>query len=102
MNINVALKKRINELAKENNLSIWELNIKAGLNYNTINKLNEIRDGKPKTLSILSIYKICQALNITLACFFSPEYFKDLDTEGKVTPEENVMIESAKRAKKVK
>ena len=70
MDMNTALKKRINELAEEHHLSIQELNIKAGLNYNTINKLNERKGNRPKTLTIVSIEKICRALEITLSSFF--------------------------------
>ncbi len=100
MDMNTALKKRINELAEEHHLSIQELNIKAGLNYNTINKLNERKGNRPKTLTIVSIEKICRALEITLSSFFSSEYFRHMENRKEADLEKEVKVRTGRKRKK--
>lgn len=77
MNISLAVRKRIEELAEQRKISLSKLGEIAGLNNTTAYRLGLGRD-KAKLPELITIYKICLALDVTMAEFFNSEYFYDV------------------------
>jgi transcriptional regulator with XRE-family HTH domain len=75
MDITAKIATRIIELCKENNITINKLADLSGLTQST---LDSIVNGKSRNPQIITIYKICNGLHISLAEFFS-------DNEGIAT-----------------
>ena len=78
MKIAEAVTQRVLNLCNEHNLSINKLAILSGLTQSTVQSLI---DGKSKNFTILTIVRICDSLNITLAEFFKDELFENIDIE---------------------
>lgn len=78
MKISEAIKLRVLNLCKENNISLNRLAILGGQTQSTVQSLV---DGKSKNAKILTIVRICDSLNISLSEFFNDELFKDIDIE---------------------
>ncbi len=76
MYLSDAMRKRLNNLMKENHLNANKLALYSGMNRSNINRFLR---GKNKTITIESITLICQSLNISLKDFFDDELFKDVD-----------------------
>lgn len=67
-----AIELRINELCKEQNITINKLCTICGITQSTLANLKV----RPKTnISTLTILRICRGLNITLQDFFCDELF---------------------------
>ncbi len=75
MNLDEALKKRINELVKEEK-SLTNLCLKSNITPSTI---FDFMYGKIKAPTIITIKKLCAGANITLEQFFARDYFNDFD-----------------------
>lgn len=75
MNIDEALKKRINELVEEEK-SLTNLCLKSNITPSTI---FDFMYGKIKAPTIITIKKLCAGANITLEQFFAREYFNDFE-----------------------
>lgn len=71
-----AIIARINELLKENNLTVYKLSYKAGISNSII---SDCKRGKVKEPTISSIIHICEGLGIELKDFFNSPYFKDVE-----------------------
>ena len=67
---------RINELLKQNNLSVYKLSYRAGISNSII---SDCKRGKVKEPTISSIIHICEGLGIELKDFFDSHYFKDVE-----------------------
>lgn len=67
---------RINELLKENNLTVYKLSYRAGISNSII---SDCKRGKVKEPTISSIIHICEGLGIELKDFFDSPYFKDVE-----------------------
>ena len=76
MDVEDALRERITNLCKENNLTVNALAIKAGMPRST---LKSILYGDSKNTGIVTIQLICDALNITISDFFDDDAFRNLD-----------------------
>lgn len=76
MELNEMIGERINNLCKENNLSINRLASICGLRQSTI---SNILNGNSKNPTINSIKKICNGLGISLATFFDDPIFDFVD-----------------------
>lgn len=76
--INEAVKARITELCKENHISVNKLCTISGVTQSTI---NNVMSGRNRTVTISTIKKLCDGLNITIIDFFSPDLFSDLEQE---------------------
>lgn len=73
-----AIKLRINNLCKQNNLTINKLCMICGITQSTIANLS----ARPKTnVTTITILRICRGLNITLEEFFNDPLFKTNDFE---------------------
>ena len=71
---------RFAELCKENNIKINELAYRSGVTPSTAYSM---MDPKRRDVSIVTIKKFCDGLNITLGEFFSTQAFDELEQEIK-------------------
>lgn len=76
MDLSEAIRIRINDLIKMNNLNESKLSTLAGISRATLSKfLNR----KRKYIRIDMIEYICEALNMKLKDFFNDEIFNDIE-----------------------
>ena len=80
MQIGNAVKLRIIELCDERNITINKLSTMCGITQST---LNNIISGRNKSMTVSTVKKICDGLNITIMDFFESEIFDDLEQEVK-------------------
>ena len=78
MNIGEAVKERILELCREQNISINKLSGMSGVTQSTV---NNIVSGRNRSTTISTIKKLCDGLGITIEDFFHSELFRDLEQE---------------------
>lgn len=76
MNIDEAIKKRINELVDSNKTTLTALCLNSNLTPSTI---FEFMYGRSKCPKVITIKKLCAGANITLEEFFARDYFNDSD-----------------------
>lgn len=76
MNLDDAIRKRINELVKDNNTNLTNLCLNSNITPSTI---FDFMYGKTKKPSIFTIAKLCAGANITLKEFFNKDYFNNID-----------------------
>ena len=72
MQLSEALRLRIKQLLKENNMKVWDLCKATGIPCST---LSTFLTGKSKLLKINTILHICEGFNIQLKDFFANEIF---------------------------
>lgn len=80
MNTGEAIVKRILELCKENNITLNKLANISGITQST---LNNIISGRNNSVTVSTIKKICDGLEITIVDFFNTEDFLNLEQEIK-------------------
>ncbi len=78
MNIGEAVRLRILELCRDNNITINRLATISGITQST---LNNIVSGRNNTTTISTVKKVCDGLNISIISFFDTELFHDLEQE---------------------
>lgn len=78
ISIGKAVKLRILELCDERCISINKLCTVSGVTQSTV---NNIINGRNKSVTISTIKKICDGLDITIEEFFKSDLFKDLEQE---------------------
>ena len=78
MRIGDAVRMRILQLCRENNITVNKLSIICGITQST---LNNIISGRNSTTTISTIKKICDGLEITVQDFFDSELFSNLEQE---------------------
>lgn len=78
MTIGEAVRIRILDLCKENNISINKLSTISGITQST---LNNIVSGRNQSTTISTIKKICDGLEISVVDFFSCDIFNNLEQE---------------------
>ncbi len=78
LTIGEATRCRILELCKENNITVNKLAIISGMTQST---LNNIVSGRNKSVTVSTIKKVCDGLEITIQEFFNSKYFDDLEQE---------------------
>ena len=78
MKIAKAVALRIYNLCEENNITVNKLCTLAGVTQSTVNNIVHENSKNP---GIVTIKKLCDALNITIQDFFETELFKDLEQE---------------------
>ena len=78
MNIGEAVKERILELCREQDISINKLSSMSGVTQSTV---NNIISGRNRSTTISTIKKLCDGLGITIEDFFHSELFRDLEQE---------------------
>lgn len=80
VNVGEAVKERILQLCKEENLSVNKLSNMSGVTQSTV---NNIVSGRNHSTTISTIKKLCDGLGITIEEFFHSELFRDLEQEIK-------------------
>ena len=80
MNIGEAVKERILELCREQDITINKLSNMSGVTQSTV---NNIVSGRNNSTTISTIKKLCDGLGITIEDFFHSELFRGLEQEIK-------------------
>ena len=80
MTVGTAVKQRIFQLCDERGLSINTLCNISGVAQSTVNNLIS---GRNDSMTIATIKKLCDGLDITLEEFFHAEVFRTLEQEVK-------------------
>ena len=80
MNIGEAVKERILELCREQDITINKLCSISGVTQSTV---NNIVSGRNNSATISTIKKLCDGLGISIEEFFHSELFRDLEQEAK-------------------
>ncbi len=80
MNVKDAVTERFKKLCKEQNIKINELANRSGVTPSTAYSM---MDAKRRDISIVTIKKLCDGLEITLGEFFSTPEFDSLEQELK-------------------
>ena len=78
MTIGEAVRERIFELSRINDISITRLCYLSGVTQSTV---NNIVSGRNNSANISTIKKLCDGLGITIQDFFDSSCFQDLDQE---------------------
>ena len=86
MIISEAIKLRINELLKQNNLSAYKLSYNSGISASI---LSDCLRGKVKEPTISSIIHICEGLEIQLKDFFDSPLFLDVEAYERTEKNKN-------------
>lgn len=76
MDLSEAIRIRINNLAKQHNLTISRLSTLSGISRSTLSKF---LSGRRKILRLDIIEFICEALDMKLKDFFDDELFDNID-----------------------
>lgn len=76
MDLSDAIRLKINNLIKENNINASTLSSLAGISRSTLSKF---LSGERNLIRLDMIALICKALHITLGDFFNDDLFKDID-----------------------
>lgn len=79
MQLSDAVRLRIKQLLKENNMKVWDLCKTSGIPCST---LSTFLTGKTKLLKINTILHICEGFNIQLKDFFTDEFFLDVEDDN--------------------
>ena len=80
MTIGEAVKARVLELCHEKELTINRLSIVSGVTQSTV---NNFISGRNHSITLSTLKKLCDGMNITIPDFFSSELFENLEQELK-------------------
>ena len=80
MTIGQACKARILELCDERNITVNKLAITSGVTQST---LNNIVSGRNNSVTVSTLKKLCDGLDISITDFFTSRLFSDLEQEIK-------------------
>ena len=69
---------RIRELCEERNITVNKLAILSGITQST---LNNVVSGRNHSVTVSTLKKICDGLDITIQEFFASTVFSDLEQE---------------------
>ena len=78
MDLSDAIRKRLKELMKENNISGNKLSLESGIDRSTINRFMRKEN---KSIKIETITLICQALDMSVKDFFDDKIFNDIEVK---------------------
>ena len=80
MTIGEAVKARVLELCHEKELTINRLSIVSGVTQSTV---NNFISGRNHSITLSTLKKLCDGMNITIPDFFSSKLFENLEQELK-------------------
>jgi len=80
MNIGEAVRLRIIELCKDNNITVNKLSTLCGITQST---LNNIVSGRNNSTTVSTVKKICDGLELNIIDFFTSPLFDNLEQEIK-------------------
>lgn len=78
MKLSNAIRKRIENLLKENDMNIWKLYKATGVPAST---LSYFMSGKRELINLKTLLHICEGFNIELKDFFDDPLFKDVEQD---------------------
>lgn len=78
MNIGQACKTRILQLCSQRGITVNKLGFISGVTQST---LNNIVSGRNRSVTVSTLKKLCDGLEITITEFFSDEIFANLEQE---------------------
>lgn len=78
MRVGTAVRLRIMELCRENEMTLNRLATVCGVTQST---LNNIVSGRNATATVSTIQKICDGLEITITDFFTSPLFENIEQE---------------------
>ena len=78
MNIGEAVRLRITELCATHGITVNKLSTLCGITQST---LNNIVSGRNQSVTISTVQKICDGLEIDIKEFFESAHFSDIDQE---------------------
>lgn len=78
MTIGEAVKARVLELCQEKELTINRMSIVSGVTQSTV---NNFISGRNHSITLSTLKKLCDGMNITVPEFFSSELFENLEQE---------------------
>ncbi len=78
MTVGEACRQRIRELCNERGITLNKLAIVSGITQST---LNNIASGRNHSVTVSTLKKICDGLEITISDFFQVPLFLDLEQE---------------------
>ncbi len=78
MIIGDAVRERILELCRTNNISVNKLCDMSGVTQSTV---NNIISGRNRSATVSTVKKLCDGLGISIEDFFNSELFRDLEQE---------------------
>ena len=80
MTIGEAVKARVLELCREKELTINKLSTVSGVTQSTV---NNFVSGRNHSITLSTLKKLCDGMNITVLEFFSSDLFEGLEQELK-------------------
>lgn len=78
MTIGEAVRERILELCRERDITVNRLCTLSGVTQSTVNNLVSVRN---RSVTISTIKKLCDGLDITIQAFFDSPLFQQLEQE---------------------
>lgn len=78
MGVKDAVARRFSELCRERNIRFNEFAVRAGVTPSTVYSM---MDSSRRDVSITTIKKLCDGLDLSLSEFFDGEVFQSLDQE---------------------
>ncbi len=78
MYLSNAIEARIDELCQERNLTLNKLCTNCGITQST---LNNLKHRQTKSVTVLTIVRICRGLEIEVKDFFNSPLFAELDDD---------------------
>lgn len=78
MNVKDAVANRFHNICKQRNIKYNELAVTAGVTPSTVYSM---MDTRRRDVSVVTIKKLCDGLEISLAEFFDSEEFAELEQE---------------------
>ena len=78
MTLSEAMRKRIKNLLKENDMNIWRLYKATGVPAAT---LSYFMNGKRELINLKTLLHICEGFNIELKEFFDDPLFEDVEQD---------------------
>ncbi|MBQ3018370.1 MAG: helix-turn-helix transcriptional regulator [Clostridia bacterium] len=80
MNIGEATRLRIIQLCNQNGITLNKLSTICGITQST---LNNVVSGRNKSVTVSTVKKICDGLEINISDFFNSDLFNGLEQEIK-------------------
>lgn len=80
MTIGEACRARILELCKERDITVNKLAIMSGVTQST---LNNVISGRNNSVTVSTLKKLCDGIEISIIDFFNAEVFSELEQEIK-------------------
>lgn len=80
MNIKDAIVARFKKLCEQEGIKLNELATRAGITLSTVYSM---MDNRRRDLSVLTVKKLCDGLEISVTDFFDDRIFKNLEQEIK-------------------